>query len=196
MKTRKTANEGRQDQQSRRAGGVLPGIHCPVCAGSEVRTAIEVQAFLYGEDPNATELSARVPVRTCDSCGFQFTDFEAEQARHEAICRHLGVMTPAEVAEIRKRYRFSQAELARLTRIGEASLSRWENGQLIQNAAYDQFLYLLTFPENVERLRARSAESRRTSVPTRAPSARARRPGKTRGHRHMGPLRAGGPAAG
>jgi len=171
MKNRKTATEGRQDPQSRRAGGALPRIQCPVCAGPEVRTAMEVETFLYGKDPNAAELTARVPVRTCDSCGFQFTDFEAEHARHEAICRNLGVLTPAEVADIRKRYRFSQTELARLTRIGEASLYRWENGQLIQNPAYDQFLYLLTFPENVARLRARSAESRRTSVPTRVPSA-------------------------
>ena len=95
MKNRKTANEDRQGQQSRHAEGALPGIQCPVCAGAEVRTTMEIETFLYGEDPNAAELTARVPVRTCDSCGFQFTDFEAEQARHEVICRHLGVMRPA-----------------------------------------------------------------------------------------------------
>jgi hypothetical protein len=49
----------------------------------------------------------------------------------------------------------SRAEFSRLTRIGEASLGRWEKGLLIQNHAHDQFLYLLKFPENVARLRDR-----------------------------------------
>ena len=46
---------------------------------------------------------------------------------------------------------------AELTKFGEATLGRWERGALIQNAANDQFLYLLRFAENVDRLRTRNA---------------------------------------
>ena len=46
----------------------------------------------------AVELTAQVPVRTCNACGFQFTDDVAEEARHEVVCRHLGVMTPKEIS--------------------------------------------------------------------------------------------------
>jgi DNA-binding transcriptional regulator YiaG len=113
------------------------------------------------------ELTASVPVRICDECGFHFTDEAADDARHEAICRHLRVMTPQEIATVRKDYGLSRPEFARLTRLGEASLARWEAGLLIQNAAYDQFLYLLTFPENIERLKQRNREAVVKTIPHR-----------------------------
>jgi len=71
------------------------------------------------------------------------------------VCRHLGVMTPRDVEAVRTRLRMTRAAFADLTRLGEASLARWEKGLLIQNPANDQLLYLLLFPENVERLRSR-----------------------------------------
>jgi DNA-binding transcriptional regulator YiaG len=64
-------------------------------------------------------------------------------------------MTPREVVAIRTRLGMTRAALSDLTRLGEASLARWEKGLLIQNAANDQLLYLLRFPENVKRLRSR-----------------------------------------
>jgi len=101
-------------------------------------------------------LSARIPVRRCEECGNQFLDAEAEDLMHEAVCRHLGVMTSSEVRAIRRQSgRLSRAEFARITRLGEATIGRWERGELIQNAAYDQLLYLLTFPENLVRIRER-----------------------------------------
>jgi len=59
---------------------------------------------------------------------------------------------------LRKRYNLTRAEFASLTRFGEASLARWETGQLIQNAANDQLLYLLSIESNVERLQKRQAQ--------------------------------------
>jgi len=129
--------------------------NCPVCGQSAVSRALEDHRFKYGEDPDAVELTARVLVSTCNSCGFQFLDETGEAAKHEAVCRHVGVMTPVEIAGIRKRYGLSRIEFARLTKIGEASLARWENALLIQSAAYDNLLFLLTFMENVERLQWR-----------------------------------------
>ena len=40
----------------------------------------------------------------------------------------------------------SRAAFAQLTALGEATLSRWENGVLIQNRAYDRYLRLLRKP--------------------------------------------------
>ena len=130
-------------------------IACPGCEDTNVQTTIETETFTYGDGAEAVKLTVSVPVRTCTSCGFQFTDDIAEEIRHEAVCRYLGLMSPREIQRVRKAYEMSRAEFARLTRIGEASLARWESGQLIQNPAYDQFLYLLSFPENLERLKSR-----------------------------------------
>jgi DNA-binding transcriptional regulator YiaG len=66
-------------------------------------------------------------------------------------------MTPREVEGIRTRLGMTRAAFAELTRLGEASLARWEKGLLIQNPGNDQLLYLLQFPENVKRLRSRLA---------------------------------------
>ena len=125
---------------------------CPECGSGSVVTRLEKQRFPYGEGSESVELEVSVPVRKCSECGFEYLDDAAEDIRHEAVCRHLGVFTPDEIRQVREAYGFSRAEFARLTRLGEATLTRWENGALIQNHAYDQFLGLLRFPENVRRL--------------------------------------------
>mgnify|MGYP001618698874 CR=1 FL=1 len=128
---------------------------CPECQSDAVITIYQAESFRYGSGDEAADLTCRIPVRSCKKCGFQFTDDEAEEIRHDTICKHLGVLTPNEIVSIRKRYSLSIADLARLTRIGEASISRWENGHVIQNAANDQLLRLLRYPENLERLKKR-----------------------------------------
>ncbi len=63
--------------------------------------------------------------------------------RHEAECRRLGVLTPAEIRALRKDYDMSRAEFARVTGFGEATLARWERGEVIQNTSNDSFLRML-----------------------------------------------------
>jgi len=130
-------------------------VACPQCGQERITTRTETQRFQFGRGEDAVELFADVPVRACGNCGFEFTDGEAEDTRHEAVCRHLGVLTPREILDLRQKYGLSRAEFAGLTRFGEASLARWETGALIQNPANDQLMYLLQFDENVRRLRER-----------------------------------------
>jgi DNA-binding transcriptional regulator YiaG len=129
---------------------------CPSCGRDAIRTVEIAHKFPYGDGDQAVELSVTVPLRHCLSCGFEFLDSVAEELQHDAVCRHLGVMPPAEVRTVRQKAGdMSRGAFARLTRLGEATIGRWERGELIQNAANDQLLYLLTFPENVNRLRER-----------------------------------------
>lgn len=130
-------------------------LGCPVCESDNVNFEMETQEFLYDVDKDAVQLAAEVHVGKCSDCGFEFTGESAEIARHEAVCRHLKVTSPCEIWQLRKSYGLSRAEFAALTRLGTASLARWETGQLIQNAAYDSLLFLLKFPDNLERLRHR-----------------------------------------
>jgi putative zinc finger/helix-turn-helix YgiT family protein len=154
-------NTKRTDGKEKRASEEQP---CPECGSTRVSTRIERQRFPYGEGAEAVELEALVPVTRCSECGFEFLGESAEAIRHEAVCRHLGVLNPDEIREIREEYGFSRAEFSRLTRLGEATLNRWENGILVQNQAYDRFLRLLSFPENVRRLQvATTAESPHSS---------------------------------
>ncbi len=128
---------------------------CPSC-GRDVTTTMEEERFDYGAHENAVELKAQVPVHHCTDCDLDFTDGFAEIVRHAAVCAHLGVMTPQEITSVREAYGLSIAEFAKITRIEKESLARWENANRIPDGAHDQFLYLLTYPENLDRLRKRT----------------------------------------
>jgi putative zinc finger/helix-turn-helix YgiT family protein len=139
------------------------GPVCPECGHPEIDTVWANCPFPYGVGPEAVELDVRLPVRKCRKCGFEFFDEEAEDLRHEAVCRHLGVLTPREIKALRRKFGFSRADLARLTGLGEATIARWERGELIQNVANDRYLRLLAAnPENVETLEGLQPERRPT----------------------------------
>jgi putative zinc finger/helix-turn-helix YgiT family protein len=141
-------------------------LSCPSCGHGTVQTTYIEHKFSYGDGDRSVELSANVPLRRCPECGVEFFDSVAEELQHEAVCRHLGVMTPAEVRAVRQKTgSLSRGEFARITRLGEATIGRWERGELIQNAANDQLLYLLTFTENLERLRDRIEKPTPVSSP-------------------------------
>ena len=128
-------------------------IECPMCSSQSVVTRFESETFEYGsKKENAIKLTASIPVRTCNECGFEFTDIDAEDIRHSVVCKHLGRITPLDIRGLRKGYDLTRKKFSELTLLGEASLARWETGELIQNAAYDQFLYLLKFRDNIDRL--------------------------------------------
>ena len=124
---------------------------CVVCGSSNVETKQVDDSFEYG----SVFLNATITVHSCTECSFEFTGEGADSARHESVCHHLGLLTPTEVHNIRKDMSMSKAEFARQTGIGEASLSRWERGYLLQSAAMDNLLYLLSLPGNLEALRRR-----------------------------------------
>ena len=129
---------------------------CPICESKRIVTRELSESFPYGSGKEEVTLSAVVPVHSCQDCQFEFTDEFADQAKHNAICQHLEVMPPRQITLIREQYNLSRAEFARVTRIGEASINRWENALLIQNLAMDQYLYLLSFRENFERVQRRN----------------------------------------
>lgn len=127
---------------------------CPSCGHRQVSVQEVEEEFEYGLGSEQISVSALVPVMTCCHCGFSFTDETGEVRRHDAICAKLGVLKPLEIRFMRECNGMSQADLAALSGIGKASLSRWERGALIQNEANDSLLRLLAFPENLKRLGA------------------------------------------
>ncbi len=64
------------------------GVSCPDCGETEFTVSDVVDNYQYGSGSDAVELTATLPVYTCNSCGFQFTDCDAEIIRHEAVCNH------------------------------------------------------------------------------------------------------------
>jgi putative zinc finger/helix-turn-helix YgiT family protein len=129
---------------------------CGECGSNNIETTNEKYSFPYGIGDEAVELSCVVPVRNCNNCGAKFLDDVAEDLCHEEICRYKGVMTPSEIKHIRAKCGFSQEQFAQITKLGSATLSRWERGIVIQNEAYDNYLFLIKLPYNLERVRNRT----------------------------------------
>jgi putative zinc finger/helix-turn-helix YgiT family protein len=144
-------NIRQEDIQSREENAT-----CPECGSRKLTRSQEEYRFPYGKGTDAVELSAAVEVEKCGDCGFSCMGPAAERACHEAICEHLGVMTPSQIKGLRDYHGLKQAEFSKITGLGEATLSRWERGIVIQNKAYDHYLYLLGLEGNLNSVRERT----------------------------------------
>ena len=137
--------------------GVPGDLVCPLCDGESIVTFQHPDTFNYGSGDSTVTLEVDLPVRRCTACDFEFVDHEGERLRHEAVCRHLGVLSPAEVRDVRQQHGMTKAAFAQVTGLGEATLSRWENGAVVQNRANDLYLRLLTTPWIMTKLQDLSA---------------------------------------
>jgi len=91
----------------------------------------------------------------CRVCGDEFEDPGSsddllERAYREYRRRH-GMIQPEEIKEVRKKYGLTQHEMAKLLGWGLATLSRYENGAL-QDEAHDKILRLVQEPRNLIKL--------------------------------------------
>ncbi len=133
-------------------------VPCFDC-GADTRRSWGKHTFTYGTGADSAELTVTLPMHVCPSCGFECLDDEAETLKHEAVCAHLGVLSPDEIRGIRRMHGMSRAVFSKVTGLGEATLNRWENGILIQNAANDRYLRLLATPNNLHTLKRLGSES-------------------------------------
>ena len=63
---------------------------CPDCdATTIVECPAESHPFEYGASPNTIVLHAVHPVFKCESCGYMWADYRAEDARDDAVAVHL-----------------------------------------------------------------------------------------------------------
>lgn len=134
-------------------GGQGSGFTCPDCSGHSYTTVLHNDVFEYGDGESRETLYAKVPVHCCDSCDFEFLGREGRLIKHEAVCRHLGLLAPTEIQGIRERHGMSRTAFAEITGFGEATLNRWERGAVIQNRANDRYLRLTKSPDVLNRLR-------------------------------------------
>jgi putative zinc finger/helix-turn-helix YgiT family protein len=142
----------------RRSGVELPSDACPIC-GKPMKEKRGKLAFpVNGEDvrvPQATHLACpkgHDPVLRAD---------DVRRLREQALDLYrgkYGLLTAEGIRSLRERFGLTQAELARLLRLGQNTLSRWEAGRNVQTAAMDVLLRVLRdVPGGLEYLRKHAA---------------------------------------
>lgn len=98
----------------------------------------------------------------CPKCGEGILSLEAMRElslrAHAAYRERFGLLSPNEIRSIRVKYGLTQAQLAKLLRLGGNTLSRWESGRIVQTAAMDVLLRLLRdLPESLRYLKRHAA---------------------------------------
>jgi putative zinc finger/helix-turn-helix YgiT family protein len=141
-----------------RRGRVLADDACPNCGTSLVERRGRLRLPVNGEDisvPSARFLG-------CPKCGEIVLRFQDSKRLHEdaiAIYRKKhGLLSADEIRVIRERFALTQANLARLLRLGANTVSRWESGRNVQTAAMDMLLRLIRdLPGSIDYLRGHAA---------------------------------------
>lgn len=156
MKT-KTRPNPRVTAAKRRAV-VLPDDACPTCGTMMRRTQEAVTSSVNGEEIRVPN----IPHLRCPKCGeglFSLQEAEALRLGGFDIYRRThGLLLADEIRAIRERYGLTQAELARLLRLGANTVSRWEARRNVQTAAMDVLLRLIRdLPGSLEYLREHAA---------------------------------------
>jgi putative zinc finger/helix-turn-helix YgiT family protein len=105
--------------------------------------------------PSAAHLS-------CPKCGEILLRYQdSKRLGEDAIAiyrRKHGLLSADEIRAIRERFDLTQADLARLLRLGANTVSRWESGRNVQSAAMDMLLRLIRdVPGSIPYLRDRAA---------------------------------------
>lgn len=136
----------------------LPADACPTCGTMMRRTREAVTMSVNGEEVRVPN----IPHLRCPKCGEGlFTLQDAKMMRLGAFDiyrRTQGLLSADEIRAIRERYGLTQAELARLLRLGGNTVSRWEAGHNVQTAAMDVLLRLIRdLPGSLEYLRDHAA---------------------------------------
>jgi putative zinc finger/helix-turn-helix YgiT family protein len=102
------------------------------------------------------------PHLSCPKCHEVVLRFDdARKLRQRALeiyRRKYGLLSADEIRSIRERFGLTQAELARLLRLGANTISRWEAGRNVQTAAMDMLLRMIPdLPGSLDYLRRYAA---------------------------------------
>ena len=81
-----------------------------------------------------------MPQWQCDNCRITVTDDDSDTVVQDCLRRHIGLLTAEEIRAARATLGLTQTQLAELIGCAAESLSRWENGAILQSRSYDRLL--------------------------------------------------------
>ena len=154
----KTTDQKTRPTSPQRRTVILPDDACPTCGTMMKATRGTLHTRVNGEDMAVPT----VPHFGCPKCGEQVLMYtQARRFEEDAIARYrtqYGLLAGDEIRALRERHHLTQAELARLLRLGPNTISRWEAGRNVQTAALDVLLRLIRdLPGSLDYLRAHAA---------------------------------------
>lgn len=147
-RTKVRTNRGRQ----------LPDNACPTCGTIMRSVRGKLSVPVNGEKVTVPDM----PHLRCPKCGEDLFSLavarELERRGIDLYRAKYGLLSADEIRAIRKHHGLTQAQLARILRLGGNTISRWEAGRNVQSAAMDVLLRLIRdLPGSLEYLREHAA---------------------------------------
>ena len=140
--------------QRTKRGSVLPDDACPEC-GTPMREKKGRLKLPVNSEEIAVPESLHLSCPKCHEVVLRFDDArKLRQRALEIYRRNYGLLSADEIRSIRERFGLTQAELARLLRLGANTISRWEAGRNVQTAAMDMLVRMIRdLPGSLDYLR-------------------------------------------
>lgn len=148
MKTR------RGSEPRTKRGRLLADNACPEC-GTPMREKHGSLKFPVNGEEIAVTASPHLHCPKCHELVLRFDDARRLRQRALEIYRQkYGLLSADEIRSIRERFGLTQADLARLLRLGANTISRWEAARNVQAASMDMLLRIIRdLPGSVDYLR-------------------------------------------
>ncbi len=123
---------------------------CPRCEryrGTRIREREETYEIRH------SKITVPVKVEVCDRCGAEIGEDEKDEqivdaARHK-YREENGLLAPGQIKAVREAYNLSQKSFAALLGMSEATINRYENGAL-QDEAHDALIRACQHPDFVQ----------------------------------------------
>jgi len=126
-------------------------IKCPIC---DKGTLDSRQGEYVAEIKCGTEMKklsvGNISWDECNTCGEKIFDDDAMRQISDARYEALGLLTPSELKEIRKKLGYTQEQMAAFLGIGNKTYCRWENGTSIQTKSMDTLIRCATRDKIIE----------------------------------------------
>ena len=120
-------------------------LSCPRCGGAMSRRAARFSGEFRGE-----KYTIKAEAMICAKCRFKAIPGAEMPAFHLSVAdlyrTRRGLLTSGEIRSFRAALGMNQSAFARFLKVGEASVKRWESGQ-IQEDAMDELIRLKCCPD-------------------------------------------------
>jgi len=124
-------------------GRLLPNNACPEC-GTRMREKQGTLKFAVNGEEVAVAESPHLSCPKCHEVVLRFDDArKLRQRALESYRQKYGLLSADDIRSIRERFALTQAELARLLRLGANTISRWEAGRNVQTASMDMLVRMI-----------------------------------------------------
>jgi len=118
---------------------------CPICGARQLveRSGSFETKYLDRRGVECTLTMPSVRRLYCDSCNEEILDDAASRQIENARRTAMGLLSAAEIRDLRSRFGKTQVQMSRLLGVGEKTYCRWESGSFIQSVAFDNYMRLI-----------------------------------------------------